>query len=108
MKSTDIARRDRDLKKAAKKEDVLKRKQDKPDKTPGDFINELSELFFHDAEQIYNIEMSEEILELLMEIQENAPEKQWDNILRKAVKKTGVKKKDEAYKQLCQVGEFPN
>lgn len=100
MKSTDLARKDRDLKKARKKEDVLARKTQKSEKSVGDYINELNSLFFHDGIKIYNIEMSEEILLLLEHMKEHMEEKNWMNILRKAVKKSGVKEKEPAVTQL--------
>ncbi len=107
MKSTDIARKDRDLKKAKKREEVLARKQSKEGRTVGDFINELSDLFFHDGNKIYNIESSDEILLFLEEMKEEVPEKQWTNVLRKAIKKTKVKEKDSAFEQLCMMGDIP-
>jgi len=106
MKSTDLARRDREIKKARKREMVLERKGQRENRTPGDFINEFAELFFHDTERIYNIEMSEDILMLLEEMKEELPEKQWPNVIRKSVKKTKVKQKDEAVSQLAGLGEI--
>ena len=106
MKSTDIARKDRDLRKARKREDVLTRKTSKGVRTVGDYINELADLFFHDGNKIYNIESSEEILMLLEEMKEELPDKQWNNVLRKSIKKTKVKDKDTALDQLRQMGEI--
>jgi hypothetical protein len=102
MKSTDIARRDREIRRNQKKAEVIQRKQGKRDGfTVGDYIKLLSEKFFHDAEKIYNIKSNnEEILLLIEEIKENIDEKNWDTILRKAVKNTGIKKKEEAFKEL--------
>ena len=107
MKSTDLARRDREIKKARKREMVLERKGQREDRSPGDFINEFVELFFYDTEKIYNIEMSEEILELLEDMKEELPDKQWANVLRKAVKKTKVAQKDAAVNALSELGEIP-
>ncbi|MDC7233415.1 MAG: hypothetical protein PQJ58_09285 [Spirochaetales bacterium] len=107
MKSTDLARKDRDLKKARKKQEVLQRKMDKSDRTVGDFINELADLFFHDDKKIYNIASSEDILILLEELKEEQPEKQWNNVLRKAVKKTRVKEKNAALAELREMGDIP-
>jgi len=106
MKSTDIARKDRDLKKARKKEEMLARKGDRPDRSVGDFINELHGLFFFDSEKIYNISSSEEILDLLEEMKEEVPEKQWNNVLRKAIKKSKVAQKDVALTELREMGEI--
>ena len=106
MKSTDMARKDRDLKKARKKEEVLARKMEKSSKSVGDYINELNDLFFHDGTKIYNIEMSEEILELLEEMKMELEEKNWINVIKKAVKKSGVKEKEPAIQQLKEMGEI--
>ncbi len=106
MKSTDLARRDREIKKARKREMVLERKGQRESRSPGDYINLFGELFFHDAEKIYNIDVSEDILMLLEEMKEDLPEKQWPNVIRKAVKKTRVKQKDEAIIQLADMGEI--
>jgi hypothetical protein len=106
MKSTDLARRDREIKKARKREMVLERKGQRESRTPGDYINEFVEKFFFDTEKIYNIEMSEEILELLEDMKEELPEKQWANVIRKAVKKTKVAQRDEAIKMLADLGDI--
>jgi len=106
MKSTDLARRDREIKKARKREMVLERKGQRERRTPGDYINQFAELFFYDDEKIYNIEMSEDILVLLEEMKEDLPEKQWPNVLRKSVKKTKVKQKDLGIKQLAGMGDI--
>ena len=106
MKSTDLARRDREIKKARKREQVLERKGERENRTPGDFINELHGFFFFDDTKIYNIEMSEDILMLLEEMKEEIPEKQWGNVLRKAVKKTKVKESSEAISMLAELGEI--
>ena len=106
MKSTDIARKDRDLRKARKREEVLARKGTKDARSVGDYINELADLFFHDGNKIYNIESSEEILLLLEEMKEEIPEKQWNNVLRKSIKKTKVSEKDAALEQLRDMGEI--
>ncbi len=106
MKSTDIARKDRDLRKARKKEEILARKGTRDARSVGDYINELADLFFHDGNKIYNIESSEEILLLLEEMKEEIPEKQWNNVLRKSIKKTKVSEKDAALEQLRGMGEI--
>ncbi|MGL1893816.1 MAG: hypothetical protein OCD02_19420 [Spirochaetaceae bacterium] len=106
MKSTDMARKDRDLRKSRKKEEVLARKMEKGSKTVGDYINELNDLFFHDGTKIYNIDQSDEILELLEELKIDLEEKNWLNVLKKAVKKSGVKEKDSAIQQLKEMGDI--
>lgn len=106
MKSTDLARKERDLKKSAKKEDVLRRKGEKSIGTVGDYINEMHDLFFYDANKIYNIDTCEELLEMLEEIKGNFPQKQWTNIVSKAVRKTKVKEKDEAISAINALGDM--
>ena len=106
MKSTDLARRDREIKKARKKEMVLERKGQRDARSPGDYINLFVDQFFFDTEKIYNINVSEEIRLLLEEMKEEIPEKQWANILRKAVKKTKVAQKDEAVAELADIGDI--
>ena len=106
MKSTDMARKDRDLRKSRKKEEVLARKMEKGAKSVGDYINELNDLFFHDGTKIYNINVSEEILDLLEEMKEELEEKNWINVIKKAVKKSGVKEKASAIAELQEIGEI--
>ena len=106
MKSTDLARRDREIKKARKREMVIERKGQRESRSAGDYINLFAELFFHDDEKIYNIEMSEDILMLLEEMKEDLPDKQWPNVIRKAVKKTKVKQKDLGISQLAGMGDI--
>ncbi len=103
MKSTDLERRNREIKKSRKKMMVLERKSQRDSRTAGDFINLLDEAFFYDAEKIYNINMSENILVLLEELKEDIPQKQWGPVIRKAVKKTKVKMKDEAVNMLAEL-----
>lgn len=106
MKSTDIERRNRDLKRAQKKQEMLERKSTREQRSVGDYINALADLFFYDEERIYNLDMSDEILFLLEEMKDEQPEKQWDNILNKAVKKTKIREKDEAVIKLKEIAEI--
>lgn len=106
MKSTDIERRNRDLKRSQKKQEMQERRSSRVQRSVGDYIKELVDLFFYDEEKIYNLEMSDEILFLLEEMKDEQPEKQWDNILNKAVKKTKVKAKDEALAKLKEIAEI--
>ncbi|MDA3810955.1 MAG: hypothetical protein PF518_11590, partial [Spirochaetaceae bacterium] len=69
-------------------------------------INAFHEMFFFDSEKIYNLEMSDEILFLLEEMKEEQPEKQWEVIITKSVKKTKVKQKDEAIAMLKEIAEI--
>ncbi len=105
MKQTDILRRERELKRAQKKEERTARGECGDCPTVGEYINLLNALFFHDENKIYNIQTEDKILELLEELKSDHPEKQWDNVLRKAVKKTGVKDKEDAVKQMKELME---
>ncbi len=104
MKRTELERRDREVKKARKKEEVLERKVSKEagglSKTMGDYIDQLESLFFHDDTKIYNINHSVEILELIEEMKEILPQDKLDSIIRKAIKKTGVREKSRALKEI--------
>ena len=101
MKRTDKLRRERELKRAQKKVDrIQKSDSGNEELTIGDYIDNLYSLFFHDAEKIYNINQSEEILELLENMKDSIPEEKWETVLRKAVKKAQVKTREEAVKEL--------
>ncbi len=106
MKSTDMARRDREFKRSRKKSEVIQRKGLKSTNTIGDFIDQLSGMLFNDGKRIYGISESTDILEFLENMKEEQPEKQWESIIRKAVKKTKVTHKDEAVKALMELGEI--
>ncbi len=106
MKSTDLARRDRELKRARKKTEVIQRKSLKSTNTVGDFIDQLSEMLFNDGKRIYGISDSTDILEFLENMKKEQPEKQWEPIIRKAVKKTKVVHKNEAVKELMELGDI--
>ncbi len=106
MKSTDLARRDRELKRARKKEEVIQRKSLKSTNTVGDFIDQLAGMLFNDGKRIYGISDSTDILEFLENMKKEQPEKQWEPIIRKAVKKTKVVHRDDAVKELLELGEI--
>ncbi|MBN2535946.1 MAG: hypothetical protein JXB88_23910 [Spirochaetales bacterium] len=102
MKSTDMARRDREIKKSRKKEEVLQKKVEQRDTlSVGEFINKLYSLFYHDEQKIYNLD-SAEIKNLVAEIKDTLSEKDWDNVLRKAVRKSKVTQREEAFQKLKQ------
>lgn len=105
MKATDINRREREIKRAQKKQERLERKSSKGEMTVGDYIKELHEYFFYDEEKIFNIEVDERILETLENMKEDLPEDSWETVIRKAVKKTKVKAKEPAVKSLLELME---
>ena len=101
MKRTDIERRDRDIRRTQKKEDVLQRKSHKKgDMSVGDYINEFYTLFFHDEKQIYNLKEDFRILELFEQMKSEISEKQWETVLRKAIRKTQIKEREQAFTEL--------
>jgi hypothetical protein len=101
MKRTDLERKERDIKRAMKKEERIA-KGGAVEKSVGDYINELHSFFFHDETKIYNIAVDERIPDLLEEMMIELDEKQRENIIRKAVRKTGVKEKEPAIKELIE------
>ena len=102
MKRTDIERRERELRRSQKKEDVLARKTEnfKSKNSVGQFIDELALLFFHNDDEIFNCTSEIKIVELVEEMKLTLPEKNWESVLRKAIKKTGVNQKDKALDEL--------
>lgn len=101
MKRTDIERRDRELKRSKKKEVAQLRKTEKGvDELAIEYSEKLFKLFFYDEEKIYNIKQSIEILELLEEMKTELPEKNLDNVLRKAIRLTKVKGKKQAFDEI--------
>ena len=99
MKRTDMLRKERELKRARKKEERLE-KGEKEEKSIGDYINELYDLFFFDKTRIYNAKESVEILELFEEMNEELDQEQRDTVLRKAIRKTKVQEKEQAFSEI--------
>ena len=106
MKSTDIARSDRELKRARKKAEYIENKLNRDSLSVGDYINQLHELMFFDAQKVYGISENEDLLMKFVEMRVDQPEKQWETIIRKAVRKTKVVQKEEAVKELMELLEF--
>lgn len=99
MKHTDIMRMEREKRRAEKKAERIS-KGGIEARSVKDFIDELHDLFFYDAAKIYNLADNVEIMELFEDMREEIPEKQWENVLKKAVRKSKVTQKDEAYAEL--------
>ncbi len=106
MKSTDIARSDRELRRARKKEEYIQNKLNRSTPSVGDYINQLHDMLFFDAQKIYGIADNEDILMKFVEMRVDQPEKQWEIIIRKAVRKTKVVQKEEAIKELLELLAF--
>ncbi len=104
MKRTDIERKERELKRAEKKAERLAAAGDKKDDlSVGAFIDRLYSEFFHDETKIYNTKHSVEILEVLEEAQSLFSEQEVETIVRKAIRKSKVKEKEEAFKELMEL-----
>ncbi len=101
MKQTEIERKEREIKQAQKKEERLVKKSScREGMSVGDYIDHLESLFFHDEKKIYNLKNDTKILECLEDMKCSIPEKQWDNIIRKAVKKSGIAEREPAINEL--------
>jgi len=101
MKQTDLNRHERDLRKAAKKNEMnAKRTGSRDTLSVGNFIDNLFSLFMYDGETIFNATDDIKILELIEDIKATQPEKQWDNILRKAIRKTKIPNTEKAFEDL--------
>lgn len=97
MKRTEIERRERELRRAMKKASVGSKRDG--DKSVGDYINELADTFIYDEDRILNTTSDEDVLEVLEEIQDAYPDKA-ETIVKKAIRKTKVAQKDQAYEEL--------
>lgn len=100
MKRTDIERKERELKRETKRAEQAERRTEKRAGTVGEYIKRLSGLFFHDGKRIYNIKNDVRILELIEEIKQHFNQEECMNILRKAVRSTGVSDKEVAVEEL--------
>ena len=101
MKRTDIERWERERKRQEKRLLLdAKREMSYDNKTEGAFIKNLALLFKHDEEKIYNIAVDEQILELLYDMRDHLDAKSWDNVFKKAIKRTKITQKEEALKEL--------
>lgn len=104
MKSTEIARRDRELKREKKRQEVLDRRHGKKEITVGDYIDRLASLFYHDGKRIFNTTKNNDaVIDLIETMKLELPEKQWENVIRKAVKKTAVTERETAVKELTEI-----
>jgi hypothetical protein len=101
MKQTELKRHERELRRSAKKSDITAKRTDSRDQlSVGNFIDKLFSLFMYDETNIFNTLTDIKILEVLEDIKEMQPEKQWDNILRKAIRKTKVTNSDKAFDEI--------
>ena len=97
MKRTDLERVERELKRREKLLKIRERRTPSVDaKTVKGYTDALFERLLHDDQAIYNIEDNEEILELMLEMREDLAAKQWEVVIRKAVRQTAVAEQEEA------------
>lgn len=107
MKRTELERRMRQLKRDEKQANYIEKVESSRDaRSVANYIDELFSLLYYNEQEIMNIADNVEILELLEDLKEEHPEKQWHNVLKKAVRKTGVKKRDEAIDELTELLEM--
>lgn len=99
MKRTEIERRERELKRALKKQAVLD--AGGVEKSVNDYIDALFEQFIYNEERIFNTKEDIEVLEVLEEIQDAYPDKA-EVIVKKAIRRTkvGGQAKKDAFAEL--------
>ncbi len=101
MKRTELERIEREVRRVEKRSEFLQRRQGSQGaQSVGDYIEKLYGLFRYDEEEIFNTQEDLAILEVLEEMQLSLPQKKWDDVLRKAIKKAGVRHKDKALTEL--------
>jgi len=105
MKSTDIDRIDRELRRSRKKEEFLEKRSHKESMSVGDYIKKLYSLLYHDDKKVYNLPGNAAISRLFAEMKQELPDKQWDNVLRKALRETKVPvpAREQAYTELAEL-----
>ena len=102
MKRTDQERIERELKRVQKREKNAERREGNlGDRSMGAYVKTLSGLLRHDGNQIYNTLDDEEILELVMNMKDDLPEKEWEKVIRRAVNSTKVVERETAVTELC-------
>ena len=100
MKRTDIEKKEREQRRAAKKVELQTDRLDKRVGSVGDYIKRLDELLFHDDVHVYNAKEDIRILEMVEEMKESLDREECLTVFRKAVKKTGVKEREQALTDL--------
>ena len=101
MKRTELERIEREVKRVQKREELAqKRKQGEGSLSVGAYIDQLHACFRYDENEIFNTQEDVSILEVLEEVQANLPSHKWEDVLRKAVKKAGIKKREKAFIEL--------
>ncbi len=100
MKRTDMERVQRELDRTVKRDKIQTRRDSQADsKSVGSYTKMLASAFMHDDQSIYNIQ-DDEVLELLMEMKEELPDKAFNTAVRKAIKMTKVPGVDAALEEI--------
>lgn len=101
MKRTELERIEREVKRIQKREDIdQKRKQGPGVPSVGTYIEQLHACFRYDENEIFNTQEDIAVLEVLEGMQADLPSRKWDDVLRKAVKKAGIKQREKALLEL--------
>ena len=101
MKRTELERIEREVKRVQKRDELAqKRKQGGGSPSVAMYIDQLHACFRYDENEIFNTQQDVAILEVLEGVQANLPSHKWDDVLRKAVKKAGIKKREKAFVEL--------
>ena len=102
MKRTDLERMERELRRKQKKDRIQTKRLgvDGEERGVRGFTESLFELLQYDDFQVYNADDDEDILELLMEMKEELPQKQWEVVLKKAIRMTKVSEPEPALESL--------
>lgn len=107
MKRTEVEARMRELKRQQKIEEYYDNCGQSDGKSVADYIEELYGMLYYNDKEVMNIAENIEILELFEELKDEHPEeKHWHNVIKKAVRKTGVKKSGHARKELQKLLEM--
>ena len=103
MKRTELERKERDLKKQEKK--IIKTGSGAKGSV-NDYIDRLFALLRYDDTNLFNTTDDMNILELFESMKEEIPENQWDNIIKKAIRKTKITEREKAIAVLNEILNF--
>ncbi len=100
MKRTEIERIEREARRVQKRAEMTNRRKENDGLSVGAYIDLLFQKLRYDQEEVFNTQNDEKVLEILEDIRNNLPEKKWDDVVRKAIKKTGVTQREKAVTEL--------
>ena len=100
MKRTDAERIDRELRRARKKQQILSKVEARKERSAAGWAQALLERLVYDEEEVFNTADDEDLLEVVLEMKEALPEKQWEPTLKKAIRLTKVAKRQESFEKL--------